>query len=117
MVSQTLCPGREERDRTTAGMEAYQSSSSSSSWGQAITNDDPQSEYTYGEFPFESFDLLVDRALEFVTTHDDDNDDDGVESRRGGHREQQRRTMVDLGLGCGRLVFYAALTRGGDGEA
>ncbi|KAL7528653.1 hypothetical protein ACHAXR_002553 [Thalassiosira sp. AJA248-18] len=66
-----------------------------------------------------SFDLLVDRALEIVVD-DDDNDVDGVESRRGGHnrgQQQQRRTMVDLGSGCGRLVFYAALTRGGAGAA
>jgi len=110
MVSQSLCPPDEERDRNIAGMEAYQNDDSGGAdggRGTAIANDDPRSEYTYGEFPFGSFDSLVDRALDFVQYDD--------------HDEVQQRTMVDLGSGCGRLVFYAALTRGGamgeDGSA
>ncbi|KAL9184770.1 hypothetical protein ACHAXT_012740 [Thalassiosira profunda] len=73
-----------------AGMEAYGGERG------AISNDDKRSEFTYGEFPFESFDLLVDPAMEFLP-------------QKSGDRS---RTMVDLGSGCGRLVFYAALTRG-----
>mmetsp|Transcript_24227 Transcript_24227/g.52258 ORF Transcript_24227/g.52258 Transcript_24227/m.52258 type:complete len:381 (+) Transcript_24227:123-1265(+) len=95
MVRQTLCPPNEERDRNTAGMEAYDNDSVAGR-GQAITNNDPRSEYTYGEFPLGSFDLLVDRALDFVQDED-----------------RTSTTMVDLGSGCGRLVFYAALTREG----
>jgi len=96
MVANTLCPPNEERDRSTAGMEAYGEQSSSSEI--AITNDDPRTEYTFDQFPLDSFDILVDRALDFV----DDDDGDG-----------ECRTLVDLGSGCGRLCFYAALTRGG----
>ena len=95
MVVNTLCPPNEERDRSIAGMEAYGDEQGSSS---AITNDDPRTEYTFDEFPLGSFDILVDRALDFVQ---DDDDGDG-----------EYRTMVDLGSGCGRLCFYAALTRG-----
>lgn len=93
MVATTLCPPNEERDRSTAGMEAY-----SVGQDKAITNDDPRTEYTFHEFPLDSFDVLVDRALDFVQ-----DDDDG---------DEECRTMVDLGSGCGRLCFYAALTRG-----
>ncbi|KAL7532513.1 hypothetical protein ACHAWF_004160 [Thalassiosira exigua] len=67
--------------------------------GVALSNDDPRSEYTYGEFPFESFDALLDLASDFLP-----------EAEGGGGA--RRRTMVDLGSGCGRLVLYAALTRG-----
>ena len=107
MVDETLCPPNEERDRNVAGMEAYEKSdnSGSSGRGEAITNDDPRSEYTYGEFPFESFDSLVDRALDFLPRTKEEEEE---EDRRG-----VGRTMVDLGSGCGRLMFYAALTRGG----
>ena len=90
MVANTLCPPNEERARTNAGMEAY-----SDGQGSVITNDDPRTEYTFHQFPLDSFDILVDRALDFV------DDDDG-----------ECRTMIDLGSGCGRLCFYAALTRG-----
>jgi len=94
MITDILCPPNEERDRSTAGMEAY-----GDGQDRAITNDDPRTEYTFDEFPMDSFDILVDRALHFVR---DDDDGDG-----------ECRTMVDLGSGCGRLCFYAALTRGG----
>ena len=90
MVDQTLCPANEERERNVAAMEAYDDDMTG-----AITNDDPRGQYTYGEFPFDSVDLLVDRALDFVKYED----------------MQRPRTMVDLGSGSGRLVFYAALTR------
>ena len=93
MVANTLCPPNEERDRSTAGMEAY-----SVGQDRAITNDDPRTEYTFHQFPLDSYDILVDRALDFV--QDDDNGDG------------ECKTMVDLGSGCGRLCFYAALTRG-----
>ena len=88
-----LCPQNEERDRTIAGMEAY-----SVGQDRAITNDDPRTEYAFDQFPLNSFDILVDRALDFV--QDNDNGD------------EECRTMVDLGSGCGRLCFYADLTRG-----
>ncbi|KAL7453385.1 hypothetical protein ACHAWC_005067 [Mediolabrus comicus] len=99
VVTTTLCPPNEERSRNNAGMEAFGDDRHS----KVITNDDPRNEYTYGEFPFGSFDLLVDRAIEYV----DDND-------QQQHEEDGRnRNMLDLGSGCGRLVLYAGLTRGG----
>jgi len=96
LVSNTICPNNEERDRNIAAMEAYNDKEDGSRT-RTFTNDDPRSEYTYGEFPFDSFDSLVDRALDFVTYHEN----------------HPCNTMVDLGSGSGRLVFYAALTRGG----
>lgn len=137
MVSETLCPPNEERDRDIAGIEAYANTNNDGSGDAAaagrggrgvevITNDDPRGEYTYGEFPFESFDMLVDRALDYVSLprlgkdDDDTNDQRLMEEEEGyyasnHHRHRQYGTMVDLGSGCGRLVFYAALTRGGGG--
>jgi len=79
-------------------MEAYDGNGTGGGRG-AIANDDPRGEYTYGEFPFESFDALVDRAIEFLPAV--------------GDNQVNRGTMVDLGSGCGRLVLYAALARGG----
>ncbi|KAL7466683.1 hypothetical protein ACHAXS_006977 [Conticribra weissflogii] len=110
IVAQTLCPPNEERDRSNAGMEAFGFSHSS----EAITNDDPRNEYTYGEFPFESFDLLVDRALEVLFEANENGQMGLAGGGREGNIENERGNpvMVDLGSGCGRLVFYAALTRG-----
>lgn len=98
MVRQTLCPSNEERDRNTAGMEAYNTGAGTGNDDKKgpITSDDPRGEYTYDEFPLDSFDLLVDRALDFVVEEDC----------------CQSMNMVDLGSGCGRIVFYAALSRG-----
>ena len=117
IVDQTLCPKNEERDRNTAAMEAYQgttTSGSSTGTGTAISNDDPRSEYTYGEFPYESFDLLVDRALDFVNTAADTNNDHDDADGNNQSQSQSKQTLLDLGSGSGRLVFYAALTRGGN---
>lgn len=105
MVTDLLCPPNEERDRNLAGMEAYSSSNGGDGGGsRAITNDDPRSEYTYGEFPLDSFDILVDRALDFVDAGEGEDDGDAI-------------TMVDLGSGCGRICFYAALSRGRERES
>lgn len=89
VVDQILCPPRQERERNLAAMEAY-----GGVRGASITNDDPRTEYTYGEFPYHSVDLLVDLAQKYVR-------------RDSG----ERTNFVDLGSGSGRLVFYQALTR------
>ena len=102
MVNQILCPSTEERERDIAGTEAYHDEDDCMVNARLMTNDDPRGEYTYGEFPFSSFDQLIDRGLDFVAVHYD-----------GDRRSRRKYTMVDLGSGCGRLVFYAALTRGG----
>lgn len=101
MVTTILCPPNEELSRNNAGMEAFGQDRHS----KVITNDDPRNEYTYGEFPFDSFDLLVDRAINFV---DEMTTTTQQEENNGG---KQRRKMVDVGSGCGRLVLYAGLTR------
>lgn len=90
IVTNILCPPNEERSRNIAGMEVFGGDINS----RVITREDPRSEYTYDEFPFDSFDLLVDRALEYLN-----------------ETTQNRKKMVDVGSGCGRLVLYAGLTR------
>ena len=99
MVTSILCPQNEERDRDKAGMEAY------SNGDKMVTNADPRTEYTYGEFPLDSFDLLVDRALDYVD----------LEQQQQQVDRDGNPTMIDLGSGCGRIVLYAALARGGRG--
>jgi hypothetical protein len=63
--------------------------------GQAISSLDPVLAKTYGEFPLESFDILMDAAI----THLPQTNGKSVQ-------------FVDVGSGCGRLCFYTALTRG-----
>jgi len=109
IVSNILCPPNEERSRTNAGMEAFGPDRNS----KVITNDDPRNEYTYGEFPFDSFDLLVDRAIDYIME-----DETILTTRRQDEEEEnggnKRKKMVDVGSGCGRLVLYAGLTRSDD---
>jgi len=64
----------------------------------AVKADDPRMAFTYGEFPTHSFDTLVDMALTRLPP----------ESAKGPLH------FVDIGSGCGRLVFHAGLTRGTD---
>ena len=59
-----------------------------------ILGDDPRLCFSYGEFPTQSTDALIDLALTHVPPIE-------------GTVE-----MLDLGSGCGRLVCYFALTRG-----
>ncbi len=93
IVNNILCPPNEERSRNNAGMEAFGQDRHS----KVITNDDPRSEYTYGEFPFDSFDILVDLAAVYV--------DEKTTTR------SKKKKMIDVGSGCGRLALYAGLTR------
>ena len=102
ILADILCPPSEERDRNSAGMQAF-TSAADDYRGRAIESNDPRNEYTYDEFPCDSFDLLVDRALELMEQEGTIISDDM------GRKE---KIMVDLGSGCGRLVLYAALTRG-----
>jgi hypothetical protein len=68
--------------------------------GQAISSLDPVLAKTYGEFPLESLDILMDAAI----THLPQTNGKSVQ-------------FVDVGSGCGRLCFYSALTRGGDASS
>jgi hypothetical protein len=108
ITSEILCPPREERDRNNAGMQAFDTASDQYR-GNVIENNDPRTQYTYGEFPFDSFDLLVDKALELMKQR---RTGEGLGTNHHGNKQ----VMVDLGSGCGRLVFYAALTRNSEGS-
>ena len=88
IVTQFLCPPNEEL--YAAGLEAFDEGGLGDG---TIKCDDPRTEYTFDQFPLESFDSLIDRALDHV------------------EQSSQHKTIVDLGSGCGRLVFYASLTR------
>ena len=103
ITDNVLCPPSEERDRDSAGMQAFDTASDEYR-GNVIENNDPRTQYAYGEFPFDSFDLLVDRALELAN--------ENTQADNHLNESYKRKKMVDLGSGCGRLVLYAALTRG-----
>jgi len=96
LVTNILCPPNEERSRTNAGVEAF----GQDTHAKVITKDDPRNEYTYGEFPFDSFDLLVDLAAGYVDETMTQEETDG-----------KRKKMIDVGSGSGRLALYAGLTR------
>ena len=72
-----------------------------------VKGQDPRLFQTYGEFPLESLDQLLDRALEIrlatVTKATKKNGSIGSKNRP--------MTVVDVGSGCGRLALYLALTR------
>lgn len=154
MVTQILCPATDEDARNIAAIEAFHHPAAAAknknvenyddksinynnnhfdlpTKNEVITCNDPRTEYTYGEFPFDSFDILVDRAVELVLQQqqqrfeeeggdDDDMDHNKTMKTRVGRRRKCKEsgrnkiTLVDIGSGCGRLVLYAALTRGHD---
>lgn len=69
-----------------------------------VRANDPCMAFTYGEFPLDSFDKLIDLALTSYWYPPSSTATD------------RRMTMVDIGSGCGRLCFHAALTRRGVGS-
>ena len=71
--------------------------------GEALTNHDKRNHYTYGEFPLESFDRLVDCALAHYKEMNPDGMNAGIESLK----------LVDIGSGCGRIALHCALSRAG----
>ena len=68
--------------------------------GVAVAGNDPALFETYGEFPLSSLDILLDRAEELLATATTKTTDN-----------KSRKTVVDLGAGCGRLALYMALSR------
>jgi hypothetical protein len=78
---------------------------------------DPKLHETYGEFPLNSFDKLLDRAIELLfiqnqhIQHNDTNTITNTTRRELQQQEQKRQrvTIVDVGSGCGRLALYLAL--------
>ena len=92
--------------------------------GEALSANDPRLALTYGEFPIQSFDELVERGMMFVIENEveqqnnDTHDSADLEKFLRHQMVNQpydevgkkRRHLVDLGSGCGRLVFYSGLT-------
>mmetsp|Transcript_14216 Transcript_14216/g.30857 ORF Transcript_14216/g.30857 Transcript_14216/m.30857 type:complete len:314 (+) Transcript_14216:172-1113(+) len=95
IIETCLFPSGEHTRRMNAGRDAQGLREGTSS---VVEAGDPRMQYTYGEFPLRSFDTLIDMSL------------DELQSRRGTIPDSLR--LVDLGSGCGRLVLYAALSRG-----
>lgn len=62
---------------------------------------DPRLSQTYGEFPLRSMDELIDRGLEHLPA---------------SKRNAKKLSLLDIGSGCGRLVFYSAMVRGSNEE-
>jgi hypothetical protein len=89
LMDSTLLPISEYGSRIKSGRDAQGLTTS-----VAVSPNDPCLYLTYGEFPLSSLDELLDLALPYVS----------------GDTTSIR--MVDVGSGCGRLVLYAALTRG-----
>jgi SAM-dependent methyltransferase len=90
VLNRDILPATEYGKRIQAGRDAQGIVA-----GQAVASDDPVLAKTYGEFPLESFDLLIDAAIEHLP-------------QTSGNSVQ----FVDVGSGCGRLCLYTALTRG-----
>eukprot|EP00977_Amphora_coffeiformis_P000190 scaffold54_cov158-Amphora_coffeaeformis.AAC.4 len=94
LVDTHLLPQTKYGERTRLGRDVFQNNKHE----QVIRADDPRTSFTYGEFPLDSVDTLLDIALEHV----------------GVHQEQQPQPflrVLDLGSGCGRLCLYLALSR------
>lgn len=90
VLNRDILPTEEYGDRIGYGRDAQGIVTS-----ELVQGNDPRLTLTYGEFPTHSMDQLVDLALRHVAMDD-----------------YEKIEMVDLGSGCGRLVFYAALSRG-----
>lgn len=80
---------------------------------RALSVDDPRLKLAYAEFPFSSFDALLDLAFQ---QYQQNNINNNYNYNVNGENEGQTRSinLVDIGSGCGRLVLYAALTRGSE---
>ncbi len=63
-------------------------------WSFVHRNEEPNPDFTYGEFPLPFFQKLIDRACEL----------------HGCGYDRQRCSLIDLGSGAGRLALWAAAT-------
>lgn len=93
LLQEHILPSLEYSRRTSLGRKAQGIDSY-----DVVAGQDERLYQTYGEFPLESFDILLDRATTEWAIKD-------------AERHSKRPTFVDLGSGCGRLVLYMALTR------
>jgi hypothetical protein len=94
ILDRDVLPAADYGNRIRAGRDAQGLHA-----GQAVNANDPVLARTYGEFPLQSLDTLLDAAVTFLPAST-------TSSRRPLH-------FCDLGSGCGRLCLYTALTHGG----
>ena len=87
-----IFPSQSYSDRIGIGREAS-GLGESGGGGILLTPDDPRLDQTYAEFPLQSWDTLMDKALLYV-------DGKQIECR-----------FVDVGSGMGRISLYATLSR------
>lgn len=103
VVNRLLLPAQDYDKRSSYARDAQ-----GVTGGSILTADDPVLSMAYGEFPLESFDELLDLAMinraELLATES---------SEQSFELPSSPLELVDLGSGCGRLVFYVSLTRGG----
>lgn len=96
-VTETILPQQEYGQRIALGRRAQGISSDNESSSSVLLQANDERLYqTYGEFPLSSLDGLLDLAL---TRRTNSQPTDGS------------LTVVDLGSGCGRLVYYLGLSR------
>lgn len=79
--------------------------------GEAVHGQDPILFETYGEFPLPSLDVLLDRAGELLLLQEREHDQQLRSGEPSSPHGSRRRTIVDVGSGCGRLALYMALSR------
>jgi hypothetical protein len=100
-VNEILLPQQEYGQRIALGRRAQGISSSADDNDETssllLQAKDERLYQTYGEFPLSSLDCLLDCASSLHSKLFDSKND--------------RLTVVDLGSGCGRLVYYLGLSR------
>jgi hypothetical protein len=78
---------------------------------------DPLLSESYGEFPLDSLDILIDRAEQEIMKNSNEGDNNSTSSSSVTGVQQhpcppKRIRIVDIGSGCGRLALYLSLSRG-----
>lgn len=94
VLETTLLPRSEYGNRLTLGRQAQNLDE-----GAFVKGNDPLLALTYGEFPLESVDELLDRSLEL--------------RRSATSYSSHRLGVADVGSGIGRIGVYLALSRTG----
>ncbi|GAX23014.1 hypothetical protein FisN_15Hh088 [Fistulifera solaris] len=96
VINEILFPQQDYGQRIALGRRA-QGLSADDNDGSLLQGNDERLYQTYGEFPLSSLDSLLDRAMSI--------NDKLFKNKKDGLK------VVDLGSGCGRLVYYLGLSR------
>lgn len=99
-----LMPAEEHGERMGWGRDAQGLGCENLGTVGALSPSDPRLSRTYAEFPLSSFDELLDLGLKYASLQE------------SSSSASPTVNLVDVGSGCGRLAFYAALTRKGLNE-